>query len=119
MKIWLKYQDAFNSLAKSRKIRLPEISNYASNNAHIFYLICQSNDERTRLINHLKEDGILAVFHYISLHKSPYYTVNNSAPELVNSDLYTDCLLRLPLFYDLTNKQQNMVINSVSQFYKN
>lgn len=119
MKIWLKYQEAFHSLTESKKIRLPEIPVNATNNAHIFYLICQSNDERTRLINHLKEDGILAVFHYISLHKSPFYTKNNNVSELVNSDLYTECLLRLPLFYDLTNKQQNMVINSVTQFYKN
>lgn len=118
MKIWLKYQEAFHSLVKSKKIRLPVIPNHASNNAHIFYLICQSNDERSRLINHLKEDGILAVFHYISLHKSPFYLMNNSSNELQNADLYTECLLRLPLFYDLTSKQQNLVIDSVTQFYK-
>lgn len=118
MKVWLKYQEAFHSLVKSKKIRLPEIPNHASNNAHIFYLICQSNDERSRLINHLKEDGILAVFHYISLHKSPFYSINNSSNELQNADLYTECLLRLPLFYDLTIKQQNLVINSILSFYK-
>lgn len=118
MKIWFKYQEAFHSLVKSKKIRLPEIPNHASNNAHIFYLICQSNDERSRLINHLKEDGILAVFHYISLHKSPFYSINNSSNELQNADLYTECLLRLPLFYDLTIKQQNLVINSILSFYK-
>lgn len=118
MKVWLKYQEAFHSLVKSKKIRLPEIPNHASNNAHIFYLICQSNDERSRLINYLKEDGILAVFHYISLHKSPFYSMNNSSNELQNADLYTECLLRLPLFYDLTIKQQNLVINSILSFYK-
>lgn len=118
MKVWLKYQEAFHSLVKSKKIRLPEIPNHASNNAHIFYLICQSNDERSRLINYLKEDGILAVFHYISLHKSPFYSMNNSSNELPNADLYTECLLRLPLFYDLTIKQQNLVINSILSFYK-
>lgn len=118
MKIWLNYQEAFHSLVKSKKIRLPEIPKHSTNNAHIFYLICQSNDERSRLIEHLKEDGILAVFHYISLHKSPFYLMNNSSNELQNADLYTDCLLRLPLFYDLTSKQQNLVIDSVTQFYK-
>lgn len=118
MKVWLKYQEAFHSLVKSKKIRLPEIPNNATNNAHIFYLICQSNDERSRLINYLKEDGILAVFHYISLHKSPFYSMNNSSNELQNADLYTERLLRLPLFYDLTSKQQNLVIDSILSFYK-
>jgi len=117
-KIWFKYKEAFNSIALAGKLRLPEIPVNATNNAHIFYLICQSNDERTRLIKHLKEDGILAVFHYISLHKSPFYTANNSSNELVNADLYTERLLRLPLFYDLNSKQQNLVIDSILRFYK-
>lgn len=116
-KIWIKYKEAFNSIATSGKVTLPEIPVNATNNAHIFYLICQSNDERTRLIKHLKEDGILAVFHYIALHKSPFYTANNSVTVLVNSDLYTERLLRLPLFYDLTSKQQNLVIKSILSFY--
>ncbi len=118
MKIWLKYQEAFHSLVKSKKIRLPEIPNNATNNAHIFYLVCQSNEERSRLINHLKEDGVLAVFHYISLHKSPFYSINHNSNELQNADLFTECLLRLPLFYNLTSKQQNLVINSILSFYK-
>lgn len=116
--IWLKYKEAFHSLALTGRVGLPVIPANANNNAHIFYLICQSNDERSRLIQHLKEDGILAVFHYISLHKSPFYKANNSSNELVNADLYTERLLRLPLFYDLSNKQQNLVIDSVLSFYK-
>ena len=118
MKIWMKYDESFRVLADYGKIRLPEISIHATNNAHIFYLVCQSSEERSRLIKHLNKDGVMAVFHYLSLHKSPFFTSNHKEVELKNADKYTECLLRLPLFFDLTNKQQNIVINSVSQFYK-
>lgn len=118
MKIWLKYHESFNVLAESGKVRLPEIPVNATNNAHIFYLVCKSEEERSRLIKHLDKDGVMAVFHYLSLHKSPFFISNHKEVELKNADKFTECLLRLPLFFDLTNKQQNMVINSVSQFYK-
>ncbi|MBC7694112.1 MAG: dTDP-4-amino-4,6-dideoxygalactose transaminase [Burkholderiales bacterium] len=117
MKIWNCYYDAFKSLETSKKIKLPKIPEYATNNAHIFYLICRSNDERVALISHLQDDGILAVFHYISLHKSPFYSALKDNRELTNADRYTERLLRLPLFYDLASKEQTHVINSVIRFY--
>lgn len=117
MKIWMKYKQAFQSLAESGKLKLPEIPVNATNNAHIFYLICQSGNERNRLITHLHQKGILAVFHYISLHQSPFYSNNNLLP-LNNAELFTERLIRLPLFYALTNKEQNLVIDSITQFYK-
>ena len=117
MSIWTRYYDGLKSLENSKKVSLPKIPNYATNNAHIFYLICNSENERTKLIEHLKADGILAVFHYLSLHKSPYYKGFNEDKELVQADFYTNCLLRLPMFYDLTTKQQNQVVNSIVRFY--
>lgn len=118
LKIWNQYLEAFLPLEKSGKLSLPFIPSYATNNAHIFYVICQSKTERANLIKHLKKDQILAVFHYISLHKSPFYSKNNTVDELLYSDFYTDRLLRLPMFYDLTDKQQLQVINSIHAFYK-
>jgi len=70
-KIWHYYADALSSLATDEHVRLPFIPLYATNNAHMFYLLCRSLDERTRLIAHLKSKGIKAVFHYQFLHKSP------------------------------------------------
>lgn len=119
MKIWMRYIEAFKVLETAGKIVLPKIPEYATNNAHIFYLICHSKDERTALIKHLKEEGILAVFHYISLHKSPFYSLLKDNRELNYADLYTDRLLRIPIFYDLTSKEQTHVINSIMRFYKN
>lgn len=117
MKIWMRYFEAFKALETAGKIILPKIPEYATNNAHIFYLICHSKDERTELIKHLNENGILAVFHYISLQKSPFYCSLKDNRELTCADLYTDRLLRIPLFYDLTSMEQTHVINSVMRFY--
>lgn len=117
MSIWARYDEGLKILEQSNKVGLPKIPNYATNNAHIFYLICSSESERTKLIEHLKSDEILAVFHYLSLHKSPFYKSFNNAKELVQSDFYTNCLVRLPIFYDLTARQQSHVINSIIRFY--
>lgn len=72
-------------------------------NAHMFYLLFPTLEERTAYTQHLKEHGILAVFHYQSLHKSEFIRKNQEGviQELPNSDRYTDCLLRLPMFYEL------------------
>lgn len=99
--IWQAYYDGLQEWAKIHSIGLPIISYYASNNAHMFYLVCQSLDQRTVLIEHLKKNHILAVFHYLSLHKSPFYTVKHDGRELPFSDHFSDCLVRLPMFYGL------------------
>lgn len=59
-------------------------------------------EKRTALIKHLKENGILAVFHYLSLHSSPYYAPKHDGRALPECDRYADCLVRLPMYYDLT-----------------
>jgi len=116
-KIWNRYADAFLALEKDGKIDLPKIPEYSTNNAHIFYIICKSKDERSALIKHLEKEGILAVFHYIALHQSPFYKAHHTSTHLMYADIYTDRLLRLPLFYELSANEQNLIINSVRQFY--
>jgi dTDP-4-amino-4,6-dideoxygalactose transaminase len=116
--IWKRYNEELLILEKSGKIALPKIPSYATNNAHIFYIICGSREERTALINKLKQDGILAVFHYISLHSSPFYKKQNADVVAENADKCTNCLLRLPMYYDLKRKEQSEVINSILDFYK-
>jgi dTDP-4-amino-4,6-dideoxygalactose transaminase len=99
-------------------LRLPEIPAYATNNAHMFYLVCSEAAERTALIQHLKADGIYAVFHYLSLHKSPFYGQRHDGRELPWSDRYTDCLVRLPFFYELSESDVDRVADSVVRFYR-
>ena len=84
------------------KIIMPDIPDYATNNAHMFYLVCNSLQQRTDLIAKLKEQGVGAVFHYLSLHSSPYYAPKHDGRGLQECDRYADCLVRLPLYYELT-----------------
>lgn len=116
--IWERYRAGFEALAAKGLVRLPQIPDYATNNAHMFYLVCRSLEERTALIAHLKAAGILAVFHYLSLHKSDYYlNLSTLRPELPWCDNYADCLVRLPLFYELTDEQTDFIIGQIHQFY--
>ena len=116
--IWKKYFNGLKKLENSNVI-LPEIPAYATNNAHLFYLICNSLEERTRLISFLKTQDIMAVFHYISLHDSPYFFDKHDGRPLPNSKKYENCLIRLPLWVGMTDKEINYVISKVLDFYKN
>jgi dTDP-4-amino-4,6-dideoxygalactose transaminase len=98
---WENYNSKLNDWASENQIELPKIPSYATNNAHMFYLICKSLEQRTAIIEKLKTQEILAVFHYISLHKSPFFLKTTEERFLTQTEKYTDCLLRLPLFFEL------------------
>lgn len=115
--LWERYYNALKPLETQAHIHLPYIPKYATNNAHMFYILCHSLEERTALIQHLKNNQIQAVFHYISLHKSPFYKEKHDGRDLPNSDRFSDCLVRLPLFYDLSEEEQDRIIHSIIQFY--
>ena len=100
----------------SPKLALPTIPAYATNNAHMFYLVCNSLEQRTELIKCLKDSGILAVFHYLSLHSSPYYTNKHDGRELPECDRYADCLVRLPMYYDLKDEEVIEICNVIKSF---
>jgi dTDP-4-amino-4,6-dideoxygalactose transaminase len=119
LKLWEAYRERLNDLAARGWIRLPYIPDYATNNAHMFYIVCRNLEERTQLIQYLKERDILSVFHYLSLHKSDYYTAHNATtPNLPYCDMYSDRLLRLPLFYELSIEQVDMICGCVHKFYE-
>jgi dTDP-4-amino-4,6-dideoxygalactose transaminase len=84
--IWDKYHQSLQSLAQAGKLLLPQMPAYASNNAHMYYIVCASLEERGHLIDALKSAGIMAVFHYLSLHKSPYYQGKHDGRVLPNTD---------------------------------
>ena len=116
--IWNMYLDGLRDLEKQGLIQLPNIPEFATNNAHMFYFTCRNLEERTALINYLKGKEILAVFHYLSLHLSEYYKCHsNSTPDLPNCDRFADCLVRLPLFYELEEPQVMAIITSNRAFY--
>ncbi len=112
--LWDQYYKLLKPLADKGLFRLPDIPGYATNNAHMFYLVCNSIEERTELIKKLKENDIQAVFHYLSLHSSPYYLDKHDGRDLPNCDRYADCLVRLPLFFDLTNDELGLTCRLIS-----
>jgi dTDP-4-amino-4,6-dideoxygalactose transaminase len=79
-------------------------------------LVCKNLDARSALIKHLKDKGVLAVFHYLSLHSSSYYADKHDGRDLPECDRYADCLVRLPLFYDLTDEQALYIIDTIKSF---
>ena len=111
--LWNKYYELLKPLADKGYFRLPDIPEYATNNAHMFYLVCNNLEERTALIKKLKDNGILAVFHYVSLHSSEFYKDKHDRRQLPNCDKLADCLVRLPLFYELYESEVELICKVV------
>jgi dTDP-4-amino-4,6-dideoxygalactose transaminase len=116
--LWEAYHALLSPLAKEGLLTLPYIPDYATNNAHMYYAVTNTPQERTELIAHLKKNGIYAVFHYLSLHKSPYFEKLRDSRELPNSDRYSDCLVRLPMFYDLSLADVQYICKAVTSQIK-
>lgn len=117
--LWNIYYELMKPLAEKGYFQLPDIPEYASNNAHMFYLTFPSLEARTALIKHLKENDIMAVFHYLSLHSSAYYQDKHDGRELPECDRYADSLVRLPMYYDLEIVDVVKICNVISNFLEN
>lgn len=118
MEIWHRYQNALLPLAEKGLVQLPHIPGYARHNAHMFYLLCRNLEERTGLIQYLRDQGVVAVFHYLSLHKSPFFEGKHDGRELPHSDRYTNTLVRLPFFYELSHQDQDKVVELIYGYFK-
>jgi dTDP-4-amino-4,6-dideoxygalactose transaminase len=116
---WDKYYKGFEELENKGFVTRPFIPEECKHNAHMFYLKAESLETRTKLISFLKENSVLAVFHYVPLHSAP---AGQRFGEFVGEDKYTtaesDRLLRLPMYYGLTDKEVEYVIEKVYEFYK-
>ena len=119
LRTWNKYFDAFEDLEKAGKIERPFIPSDCKHNAHMFYLKCRDLKERTEFIRFLKENDILAVFHYVPLHSAP---AGQKYGRFNGEDVYTtkesERLVRLPLYYGLTDADSDHIIEKVKEFYK-
>lgn len=116
--IWNSYYQRLKGLELAGKFKIQVIPSNTTNNAHMFYLVCNNAEDRAGLLKHLKDNDILAVFHYLSLHKSPFYEPKHDGRELPMSDFYSDCLVRLPMYYELTEDQINFICDNIETFYK-
>lgn len=111
--IWKNYYQGLKSWSEKNEVEMPFIPNFSSNNAHMFYLVFKNLEQRSKLITHLKLNNILAVFHYISLHSSLFYMEKHDSRVLHEADRYSECLVRLPFYYELNETDQNLVIAKV------
>ena len=113
--IWEMYYNGLNGKVGDM-VRLPFIPEYATNNGHMFYLLCPSLEYRTALMTYLKENDVQTTFHYLPLHSSKYYADKYYGAELPNCDYYSDCLVRLPLYYELTDLEVKKIIKHIIEF---
>jgi dTDP-4-amino-4,6-dideoxygalactose transaminase len=112
--LWGRYHLSLSLIKDDLQIELPVIPYYATNNGHMFFVVFKNIQARTEAIKKLKKKNILSVFHYISLHSSSYYKDKHDGRVLDHSDRFTDCLLRLPMYYELPES----VISDITQILK-
>jgi dTDP-4-amino-4,6-dideoxygalactose transaminase len=114
---WNAYYNLLKPLADQNLFKLLHFDNDKTNNGHLFALIMPNLEERTQLIDFMRKKGILAVFHYLSLHKSPFYQEKHDGRTLENCDNFSDTLIRLPFFYELTQEEIEFICNSIIQYF--
>ena len=119
LNVWNRFYNAFKPLEEAGRVELPFIPTDCVHNAHMFYLKCKDLNERTTFISFMKEKGVQCVFHYIPLHSAP---AGLKYGRFVGEDKYTtkesERLVRLPMYYGMTEEEQKAVIDSVLDFFK-
>ncbi|MBN4052287.1 dTDP-4-amino-4,6-dideoxygalactose transaminase [Sphingobacteriaceae bacterium AH-315-L07] len=115
--LWERYYSLLVGLQDKEQLILPVIPDYATKNGHLFYIVCKDKSERDSLIAHLKSNDVHALFHYLSLEQSPFYKDKHDGRKLPNAERYTDCLVRLPMYYDLSDSEVIRVVEFIMDFY--
>ena len=120
LSLWNKYFDILEPLESSGLLRRPHIPSYTEHNAHIFFVLLNSETARNKLLYHLKEHDITATFHYLPLHTAPLGQKYGCKPgDLPITEDYSSRLLRLPLHYNMTNADVEKVYSIIKDFFKN
>jgi dTDP-4-amino-4,6-dideoxygalactose transaminase len=119
LSLWNLYYKSLKNLEEKSLLRLPQIPNYADHNAHTFFMIMETKDKRFELESFLKENNIKSTIHYSSLDRSAFWTRNhNNVINNINSMLYNDCLLRIPLFNSMTEDEAIFVMENIFKYYR-
>ncbi len=116
--IWETYYNELLIESEKCNIKLPFIPKYATNNSHMFYMVCNNIEQRNQIISELKNNSINAVFHYQSLHNSPYFKDKHDGRELKKADLYSNCLVRLPLYFELEQQDLERIIDNLKIIFR-
>jgi len=113
LSLWQRYQLQLGDWGRNHDVQMPYLPDYASNNGHLYYLVFPSLCRRTEMIQALRRENIMAVFHYQSLHRSPFYVLRHDGRELPQADRYSDGLLRLPFYYELEQQQIDRICSII------
>lgn len=115
--IWNAYYEKLKPLSDKNYFKLLELNDSQSNNGHLFALIMNSIDDRTALIEFMRKEDIMPVFHYLSLHKSQFYIDKHDGRALENCDMFADRLVRMPLYFDLNEFDVMQITDVISAFF--
>jgi len=119
LKVWETYNEEFEEFEKKGVIRRPIIPENCTNNGHMFYMLFNDLDTRTRFISYLKENGVLSVFHYIPLHSAPAgIKYGRFVGDMKVTNKVSDTLVRLPMFYDITDEELGKVVDLSKNFLR-
>ena len=113
--IWESYDKSLRGNVGNGLV-LPTIPEYATNNYHMYYILCPSLDRRSAFMNYMKNNGVQTTFHYQPLHSSKYYEKRHDGRLLPNCDRYADTLVRLPLYYELADEDINKIVKLILDF---
>jgi dTDP-4-amino-4,6-dideoxygalactose transaminase len=114
---WNTFYNKLKHLANQNHFSILECDENKTNNGHLFAIVLNDLDTRSKLIAHMREKSILAVFHYLSLHKSPFYADKHDGRDLENCDKFSDTLMRLPFYYDLTPEEIDLICDEIIAFF--
>lgn len=117
VRLWNNYYRGLKPLESQGKIRLPDVPGYADINGHLFFMECDSKKVRDKLINYLQKAGVQAVFHYLPLHQSPFFKDKHDGRVLKNTVRFSERIIRLPLFFELKDNEQDFIIETVKNFF--
>jgi len=115
--IWNRYYELLAPLKADDLLQLAIIPEYATNNNHMFYIVCRNLSQRTELIEYLRRRHVMAPFHYLPLHRSPFYSDKHDGRPLPNAERFSDCLLRLPLYYELSMSDIEYIAGEIKHFF--
>lgn len=117
-KIWHNYYNYLKPLEEKGLISLPDVPEWATINGNMFFLVTKDREERIRLLSFLKEKGIYAVFHYLPLHSSDFFSPKHDGRVLPNTGHYSDCIIRLPFYNEMKEEEMFYVVEAINRFYQ-
>lgn len=115
--IWWEYHERLLWLEEKGHLLRPAIPEHATVNGNMFYITLPDKSTRDALLDHLRNNGIQAVFHYFPLHSSPYFKEKHDGRALPNTDRFSDTILRLPFFYSLKRREMKYIVGKIGEFF--